>query len=109
MNQDHQSYELGPPRGRIQWGSFGFLAGIFLGILIGWFFAGFVGAFIRVAMVALIAIPIVLLFIGWRRFVAPLLRPSAQPQYSPSQYPHSLGAIETTAVVHTQAREPQPR
>ncbi len=81
--------------GRFQWGGFGFLAGVLLGVLIGWFFAGFVGAFIRVAMVALVIVPIVLIYLAWRRYVAPWLRPPAQQQYM-----GPVNAIETRAVVH---------
>ena len=81
--------------GRFQWGSFGFLAGILLGVLIGWFFAGFVGAFIRVAMVALVIVPVVLVYLAWRKFVAPLLRPTAERHYV-----GPVNAIESQAVVH---------
>jgi hypothetical protein len=80
---------------RFQWGSFGFVAGILLGVLIGWFFAGFIGAFVRVAMVALVIVPVVLAYLGWRRFVAPWLRPPAKPNYVAP-----VNAIETRAVVH---------
>ena len=69
----------GSQGGRFQWGSYGFLAGILLGVLMGWFFAGFIGAFIRVAMVALVIVPVVLVFLAWRKFVAPWLRPPAEP------------------------------
>jgi hypothetical protein len=104
MNVNQQNRELGPQRGRVQWGSFGFVAGIVLGVLMGWFFAGFVGAFIRVALVAMAIVPVVLLYVAWRRFVAPWLRPPAEPRYTPP-----LGAIETSAVVRGAVREPRPR
>ena len=81
-------------RGRFQWSSFGFAAGILLGVLIGWFFAGFVGAFIRVAMVALVIVPVVLVYLAWRKFVAPILRPPAERHYV-----GPVNAIETRAVV----------
>ena len=80
--------------GRFQWGSFGFVAGILLGVLIGWFFAGFIGAFIRVAMVALVIVPVVLVYVAWRKFVAPWLRPPAERHYM-----GPVNAIETRAVV----------
>jgi membrane protein implicated in regulation of membrane protease activity len=94
----------GSQGGRFQWGSFGFLAGILLGVLIGWFFAGFVGAFIRVAMVALVIIPIVLIYIAWRKFVAPWLRPPAKQQYM-----GPVNAIETRAVVQGAVPDPRTR
>ena len=90
--------------GRMQWGSFGFFAGILVGILVGWFFAGFIGAFVRVAIVAAALIPIVLLFIAWRKIVAPFLRPPVERQRA-----EALGAIETRAVVHAPVGEPRTR
>ena len=90
--------------GRFQWGSFGFLADILLGVLMGWFFAGFVGAFIRVALVALVIVPVVLAFVAWRKFVAPWLRPPAE-RYSVGP----ANAIETRAVVHGSVPDPRTR
>ena len=75
-----------------------------LGILVGWFFAGFIGAFVRVAIAAMVIIPLVLLFLAWRKYVAPILRPPAQERYLVTPAP-----IETTAVVHGTVREPLPR
>ena len=95
--------------GRFQWGSFGFVAGILLGVLMGWFFAGFIWAFIRVGMVALVVIPAVLLFIGWRKYVAPMLRPPVQREPMRHEYIDPGYAIETRAVVHGTEREPLPR
>ena len=91
---------------RFQWGSFGFLAGILVGILMGWMFAGFVGAFIRVAMVALVIIPVILIYIAWRKVVAPWLRPPAERHYV---YMSPDNAIETRAVVHGAVPEPRTR
>ena len=94
----------GSQGGRFQWGSFGFLAGIVLGVLMGWFFAGFVGAFIRVALVALVIVPVVVAYLAWRKFVSPWLRPPAER--------HSMGpvnAIETRAVVHGAVPDPRAR
>jgi hypothetical protein len=79
----------------VQWGSYGFLAGVIVGVLAGWFFAGFVGALIRVALVAIAAVPLILIFLAWRRYVNPWLRPPAQQSYM-----GPMGTIETTAVVH---------
>jgi hypothetical protein len=94
----------GSRTGRFQWGSFGFFAGILLGVLIGWFFAGFIGAFIRVAMVALIFIPIVLIYLAWRKFIAPWLQPPAERHYV-----GPVNAIETRAVVHGGVTDPRTR
>ncbi len=90
--------------GRFQWGSFGFFAGILLGVLLGWFFAGFIGAFIRVAMVALVIIPLVLVYLAWRRYVAPLLRPPAERHFV-----RPVNVIETHAVVNGGVPDPRTR
>lgn len=90
--------------GRMQWGSYGFFAGLAVGVLLGWFFAGFIGAFVRVGIVALILIPIVLLFLAWRRFVTPLIEPP--PRRESVMAPD---AIEARAIVQREVREPQPR
>ena len=92
--------------GRFQWGSYGFMAGILVGVLMGWLFAGFVGAFIRIAMVGLAIVPLVLIYIAWRKIVAPWLRPPAE-QYH--QYVGPVDAIETRAVVHGAVPEPRTR
>ena len=91
---------------RLQWGSYGFLAGIFIGMMMGWLFAGFIGAFIRVAMVALVIVPIVLVYIAWRKIVAPWLRPPVEPQY---RHIAPDNAIETQAVVRGAVPEPRSR
>jgi hypothetical protein len=74
--------------------------------MLGWLFAGFIGAFIRVAMVALVIVPIVLVYIAWRKIVAPWLRPPVEPQY---RYIATDNAIETRAVVHGAVAEPRAR
>jgi len=94
----------GSQGGRFPWGSFGFFAGILLGVLIGWFFAGFVGAFIRIAMVALIFVPVVLGYLAWRKFIAPWLRPPTE-----SRYVGPVSAIETRSVVHGGVPGPRTR
>ena len=90
--------------GRMEWVSYGFLAGMVVGILLGWSFAGFIGAFVRVALAAMVVVPLILLFLAWRKFVAPELRPPAAQR--PIEPP---AVIETTAVVHGTVREPLPR
>lgn len=98
--------------GRIQWGSFGFIAGIVIGIMLGWMFSGLIGAFVRLALVAMVVIPLILLYIAWRKFFAP-----ARPQQYPSQFGGALdrdygdpfSAIETRGVVRGQVHEPRVR
>lgn len=84
--------------GRAQWGSYGFMAGILIGIFLGWFFHGFVGAFLRVGIAAIVLIPLIIAFIGWRRYISPWFRPARE-----SSFQSSVSAIETRGVV----REPQ--
>lgn len=102
MNQGNRGNGTGSVR--VQWGGYGFMAGIGVGVLFGWFFAGFIGAFIRVGVVLLVLVPVVLLFIAWRKFMAPILRPPVRREYVDPGY-----AIETRAVVHSAEREPLPR
>ena len=90
--------------GRFQWGSYGFLAGILLGVFIGWFFAGFIFAFIRFAMLALVIVPVVLVFLAWRKYITPWLQPPAEPRYV-----GPANAIETRAVVHESVADPRTR
>jgi hypothetical protein len=105
--------------GRMQWGSYGFFAGVVVGVLIGWMFAGFIGALFRVAIVAAAVVPLVLLYILWRKVISPWLRPPQEPRYSHLDTPrYDFGydydytpadAIETRAVVRGVAREPNLR
>ncbi|MFN8590761.1 MAG: hypothetical protein U0031_04800 [Thermomicrobiales bacterium] len=90
--------------GRWQWGSYGFMAGLAVGVMAGWIFSGFVGALVRVGLVALVVVPLVLVFLAYRRYVVPIFQPKRSP--SPLVNPN---AIETRAVIHSQAREPLPR
>lgn len=87
--------------GRLQWGSYGFIAGIVLGVMIGWMFSGFVGLVIRFGLVLVVLIPILLLYLGYRKFVSPVRR-IMTVEYANSQpapYPGGYGSIETRHVV----------
>lgn len=95
-----QQYDDQRPTGRAQWGSYGFVAGILIGIFLGWVFHGFVGAFLRVGIAAIVLIPLILAFIGWRRYISPWFRPARESSFHPP-----VSAIETRGVV----REPQMR
>lgn len=98
MNHDHNM--SGSGSGRMQWGSYGFLAGVLVGLLMGWMFHGFVGAVVRLGLAALIIIPLVLAFLAWRKFIAPMFRSAPERSYPPNP-----GAIEVRGVV----REPRVR
>ena len=94
--------------GRMHWGSYGFIAGIVLGVMIGWMFSGFVGLVIRFGLALLVLIPIVLLYIAYRKFVSPVRRmmtveyANSQPAPYSGGYgtPGGYGSIETRHVVH---------
>jgi hypothetical protein len=101
---NHNDGAAGSQSGRVQWGSYGFLAGIVLGLLMGWMFHGFVGAFVRVALVAVAFVPLLVIYIAWRRFISPWLRPPVEPDYAAP-----AGAIETRAIVRGVAHEPHAR
>ena len=55
-------------RDRFQWGSYGFVAGIVLGLILGWLFHGVVGTVLRLLLVALLLVPLFAAFLIWRRF-----------------------------------------
>jgi hypothetical protein len=55
-------------RDRFQWVSYGFIAGVILGLILGWLFHSVVGWIFRFGLVALLLVPLVILFIVWRRF-----------------------------------------
>ncbi|MFN8661898.1 MAG: hypothetical protein U0075_08405 [Thermomicrobiales bacterium] len=94
--------------GRMQWGGYGFIAGIVLGVMIGWMFSGFVGLVIRFGLALLVLIPIILLYLAYRKFVSPVRRMmtveyvNSQPVTYSGGYgtPGGYGSIETRHVVH---------
>lgn len=57
-------------RERFRWAGCGVLAGLLLGVLLGWMFHGFVGAIVRIGIVLLFLAPLiaaVLFFLSTRR------------------------------------------
>lgn len=53
-------------RERFQWGSYGFVPGLLIGILLGWIFSGVVNWLFRFGIALLVLIPIVAIFLAWR-------------------------------------------
>lgn len=53
-------------RDRFQWGGYGFVAGLLLGLLLGVFFYGVVSFVIRYGVVILLLVPLIWLFFAWR-------------------------------------------
>ena len=54
-------------RERFRWGSYGFIGGILLGAILGWAFHGVVSWIVRFGFVALLLVPLVVVFLVWRR------------------------------------------
>jgi F0F1-type ATP synthase assembly protein I len=54
-------------RDRFQFGSYGFIAGLVVGLLLGWLFHGFVGFVVRFGLVVLLLTPLVVIFLIWRK------------------------------------------
>ena len=55
-------------RERFNWGSYGFISGILIGLVLGWLFHGVVGTVLRFFLVALLLVPVFVAFLVWRRF-----------------------------------------
>jgi len=55
-------------RDRFQWGGYGFVAGLAIGLLLGVFFYGTVSFILRYGLVALLLVPIIAVFFAWRNF-----------------------------------------
>ena len=54
-------------RERFRWGGYGFIGGIVLGLILGWAFHKIVGAILWVGFVGLALVPLLLVFLVWRR------------------------------------------
>ncbi|MGC4105606.1 MAG: hypothetical protein QM753_04515 [Thermomicrobiales bacterium] len=82
---------------RTRFARFGFLAGIVVGILIGWFFHGVVSLIMRVGFVIALLIPLaIVLWLWWRSSRTPM--PTERPR-------SSIQWVE----VNTQGFDPGPR
>ena len=60
----------GELRERLRWAGWGLIAGLIMGMLLGWMFHGFVGAIIKIGIVIVFMIPLVvaiLFFLSTRR------------------------------------------
>jgi F0F1-type ATP synthase assembly protein I len=52
-------------RERVRWSSCGLIAGLAIGIILGWLFSGFVGAVVRLAVILLFLIPLIAALVFW--------------------------------------------
>lgn len=95
-------------RQRLQWTIYGFIAGILIGMVLGWLFHGVLTATFNFLLVAALLIPFILAFLFWRK-VQDERRATAPP--APAPYDPSLTggpAIETTYTISERA-EPRER
>jgi len=58
---------IGMVRERFRWGSYGVVGGLLVGIILGWFFHGVVSWIVRFGFVLLLLVPLVAVFLFWRR------------------------------------------
>lgn len=52
---------------RMRWAAYGLLAGMFIGLFLGWMFHAFVGILVRLTIIAIILAPFVVALIFWMR------------------------------------------
>ena len=90
-------------RDRFQWVSYGFIAGIVLGIVLGWLFHGVVGWIFRFGLVALLLVPLVALFIVWRRLSSPSRQDEVIDGHRPSLRERSDVVEADSYVIETRA------
>jgi Na+-driven multidrug efflux pump len=58
---------LSQGRDRAQWSAYGFIAGILIGLVLGWLFHGVIGTVVNFLIVAALLTPFIIAFIFWRR------------------------------------------
>ena len=95
-------------RDRFQWVSYGFIAGVVLGLILGWLFHGVVGWIFRFGLVALLLVPLVALFIVWRRLTDKSRR-AAVIGGTPSLRERRGDLVETDSYVIETRAEPRER
>ena len=54
-------------RERFRWSGYGFMTGIIVGAILGWMFNKVVGAILWVGVVGLALVPLLIVFLVWRR------------------------------------------
>jgi len=62
-----QTSRLAAGRDRIQWSAYGFIAGILIGLVLGWLFHGVIGTVVNFLIVAALLTPFIIAYIFWRR------------------------------------------
>ena len=67
-----------PIMDRIRLISYGLLAGLLIGAVMGWMFHGVIGTLVRLFIVALLLVPAVLAFLFWQRITRKDERPRTQ-------------------------------
>ena len=90
-------------RHRLQWTTYGFIAGILIGMVVGWIFSGIISAAFNFLLVAALLIPFILAFLFWRK-VQDERKADAPP--APAAHDPSLTtgpAIDTTYTISDRA------
>jgi Flp pilus assembly protein TadB len=90
-------------RQRLQWTIYGFIAGILIGLVLGWLFHGVLTAAFNFLLVAALLVPFVLAFLFWRK-----VKSERQADLPPAPAAHdpslaSGPAIETTYTIADRA------
>ena len=98
---------LAAGRDRAQWSAYGFIAGILIGLVLGWLFHGIIGAFFTFIIVAAILAVFVLAYMFYRR-TRQAIDEVRTPDPEPGVRLQPGDAMETTGYVireRTESRE----
>jgi uncharacterized membrane protein YfcA len=85
-------------RQRLQWTVYGFIAGILIGLVLGWLFHGIITAAFNFLLVAALLVPFILAFLFWRK-VQSERRADVPPP--PAPYDPSLAPGQTVETTYT--------
>lgn len=107
MQQQQQTTLLAAGRERAQWAAYGFIAGILIGLVLGWLFHGAIGAIFSFLIVGAIVAVFVIAFLFYRR-TREAIDDFRQPDPQPSVRLNPGETVDTTYSVigeRTESRE----